>query len=336
MIKNVNEELKEYINTYIIPQYTDFDLGHNTEHVLKVIDNSFKILEHIISSNIISKEEAEKINVDMIYTIAAYHDIAMPMGRKSHHINSGRILKDDDELWNYFEKEELDIMRDAIEDHRASNPKEPRTIYGKIISEADRDIDPIRIFRRAFLFNDNSTNSTTTNQGVNVANNAINIDNNGINVDNNAINVANNGINVANNGINVDNQSINNTKNISNPQYNSNNNNNQCNINNNNKPQYCSNDKDVNSQNDINAQHCNNGNNQQCGSNAQSNDKDQETFEIMFNRAINHINEKYGENGYMKLWLNYPNNTSGLKEVRRLLKTPDEAREICRQFYVKA
>lgn len=219
MIKNVNKKLQEYINMYIIPQYADFDLGHNTEHVLKVIGNSFNVLEHIISSNIISKEEAEQINIDMVYTIAAYHDIAMPMGRKNHHINSGRILKADDELWNFFEKEELDIMRDAIEDHRASNPTEPRTIYGKIISEADRDIDPISVFRRAFLFNDKTNNNNN------------------------------------------------------------------------------------------------------------------ETFDFMFNRAINHIQEKYGEHGYIKLWLNYPVNTSGLNELRRLLNTPEEAKELCKRFY---
>jgi uncharacterized protein len=43
-------------------------------------------------------------------------------------------------------------MRDAVEDHRASSTSAPRSIYGAIVAEADRHIDPETILRRALQF----------------------------------------------------------------------------------------------------------------------------------------------------------------------------------------
>lgn len=34
----INKEIKNYIETMIIPKYADFDKGHNLEHVKTVID----------------------------------------------------------------------------------------------------------------------------------------------------------------------------------------------------------------------------------------------------------------------------------------------------------
>jgi uncharacterized protein len=42
-------------------------------------------------------------------------------------------------------------MKEAVEDHRASSSRQPRSIYGKIVAEADRDIDTHEIFLRAIL-----------------------------------------------------------------------------------------------------------------------------------------------------------------------------------------
>lgn len=43
-------------------------------------------------------------------------------------------------------------MKEAVEDHRASASHAPRNLYGKIIAEADRDIVPEVVFRRAVQF----------------------------------------------------------------------------------------------------------------------------------------------------------------------------------------
>ena len=44
------------------------------------------------------------------------------------------------------------VMRDAIEDHRASSDHAPRTIYGRIVAEADRCLDPETVIRRTIQY----------------------------------------------------------------------------------------------------------------------------------------------------------------------------------------
>lgn len=43
-------------------------------------------------------------------------------------------------------------MKEAVEDHRASSSRQPRSIYGKIVAEADRDIEAHEIFLRAIQY----------------------------------------------------------------------------------------------------------------------------------------------------------------------------------------
>ena len=43
-------------------------------------------------------------------------------------------------------------MKEAVEDHRASASRSPRSIYGKIVAEADRDIDTITVVRRTIQY----------------------------------------------------------------------------------------------------------------------------------------------------------------------------------------
>ena len=58
-------------------------------------------------------------DADMVYTVAAYHDTGLANGRERHHIDSDG---------------------------------EPRTIYGRIVAEADRVIDPETIIRRTVQY----------------------------------------------------------------------------------------------------------------------------------------------------------------------------------------
>lgn len=75
----------------------------------------------------------------MVYTVAAYHDVGHHIDPKKHEIESAKIMQKDDNLKRFFSKEELKIIKEAIEDHRASSDHEPRSIYGKIVSTADRN-----------------------------------------------------------------------------------------------------------------------------------------------------------------------------------------------------
>ena len=88
----------------------------------------------------------------MVYIVAAYHDLGMSGPRAIHHLTSGKILQADARLKRWFTPEQIKIMKEAVEDHRASSSRQPRSIYGKIVAEADRDIDIHEIFLRAIEY----------------------------------------------------------------------------------------------------------------------------------------------------------------------------------------
>ena len=88
----------------------------------------------------------------MVYAIAAYHDTGLCEGRDTHHIASGRIIREDKRLRAWFNEAQIETMAQAAEDHRASNGHEPRSIYGKIVAEADRLISPEKVIRRTIQY----------------------------------------------------------------------------------------------------------------------------------------------------------------------------------------
>ena len=100
--------LHEYIEQTILPQYDAFDGGHKRDHAETVISESLKLAK------------ANKADEQMAYVIAAYHDLGLRIDREKHHIHSGEMLLTDQTLQQWFTEEQLLIMRDAIEDHRAS------------------------------------------------------------------------------------------------------------------------------------------------------------------------------------------------------------------------
>lgn len=133
-------DLVEFIETQILPQYATFDRAHNLEHVTRVIRNSLELVK------------MTGADINMVYAIAAYHDVGMSGHRADHHLRGGKILAADARLKKWFTAEQIKIMKEAVEDHRASASRAPRSIYGKIVAEADRDIDSDTVFRRTVQF----------------------------------------------------------------------------------------------------------------------------------------------------------------------------------------
>ena len=132
--------MKHYIETEIIPQYEAFDKAHRTDHVRQVISESLKLASYY------------EVDKRMVYTIAACHDIGLCEGREHHHLVSGRLMRSDKRLREWFTEEEMEVMAQAVEDHRASNDHAPRSIYGRIVAEADRLIEPMEILRRTVQY----------------------------------------------------------------------------------------------------------------------------------------------------------------------------------------
>lgn len=139
-MKNPSLDLVEFIETQILPQYQQFDRAHNMEHVTRVIRSSLQLAQQTGA------------DIDMVYTIAAYHDLGLTGPRAIHHITSGKILMADARLKRWFSSEQLRMMKEAVEDHRASASRAPRSIYGKIVAEADRDLEPTNVIRRTIQF----------------------------------------------------------------------------------------------------------------------------------------------------------------------------------------
>lgn len=137
----INDDLKEYIEENIFIEYSKNEPAHNIDHIKYVINRSFKFADTI-----------PDINYDMVYTIASYHDIGHHIDSKRHEIISGEIMSKDKNLKRFFSEEELKIIKEAIEDHRASSDHEPRSIYGKIVSTADRNNTVESCLRRSYTY----------------------------------------------------------------------------------------------------------------------------------------------------------------------------------------
>lgn len=138
--KNVSLDLMAFIETNILPKYSEFDKAHNLTHVTRVINRSVKLAKSIGA------------DINMSYAIAAYHDLGLEGPRAIHHITGGKILAADMRLRKWFSAEQVKIMKEAVEDHRASASHAPRSVYGKIVAEADRDLDPETVFRRTIEY----------------------------------------------------------------------------------------------------------------------------------------------------------------------------------------
>lgn len=133
---NVSLDFMEFVEKEILPRYSAFDRAHNLTHVNRVIAASVRLAKRI------------GVDVNMSYAIAAYHDLGLEGPRAIHHLTSGKIVAADRRLRRWFSDDQIRIIKEAVEDHRASASHAPRSIYGKIVAEADRDLEPESVFRR--------------------------------------------------------------------------------------------------------------------------------------------------------------------------------------------
>lgn len=151
---NIPADLIAYIEAEILPRYAAFDAAHRIDHARTVIEQSLRLADVVNTSEHYVDDDGTKTHVvpAMTYAIAAYHDTGLCEGRDIHHTVSARIIRADDALRRWFSDDEIETMADAAEDHRASSKHAPRTIYGRIVAEADRLIDPETVIRRTIQF----------------------------------------------------------------------------------------------------------------------------------------------------------------------------------------
>ncbi|EOR26361.1 metal-dependent phosphohydrolase HD sub domain protein [Clostridium sartagoforme AAU1] len=144
--KEIDKPLLKYLMEDVLEKYKAFDKGHGIKHIATVIDSSIKLSKYF------------PVNKSIVLTIAIYHDLGMSIDRKTHQIHSRDMLINDTNLENWFTKEELILMGEACEDHRASNTHEPRSLYGYIVSDADRTTDIYDMIERCYNFSKKNYN----------------------------------------------------------------------------------------------------------------------------------------------------------------------------------
>ena len=132
---NIPADLKAYVETDILPRHEHYDAAHRPDHIRRVIARSMAMRPHPCRG-------------EAVYAAAAMHDIGICEGREVHHLASGRIIRADHNLRRWFSEEEIELIAQAAEDHRASATTPPRSSLGMIVAEADRDIEPETIVRR--------------------------------------------------------------------------------------------------------------------------------------------------------------------------------------------
>ena len=139
--ENRYNEIANFLEREIVPRYDAFDAGHQRDHVHFVMSESQNLAQYYPT-----------VDRAMLLVAAAYHDLGLEVGRKVHHTESALIIREDRRLDRWFSPDEIEIIAQAAEDHRASSDHEPRTIYGRLVAEADRQIDADTIIRRTIQF----------------------------------------------------------------------------------------------------------------------------------------------------------------------------------------
>ncbi len=153
---DINSTLEKYIFEEIVPRYALFDAAHKEDHALTVISQTLELLDGrdgwVAEQADVEPFWLTAVDSAMRLTAAACHVLGLVNGRERHHLDSGIIIRADQRLREWFTEEQIEVIAQAAEDHRASGKGAPRSIYGMLIAEADRVIDQETIIRRTIQF----------------------------------------------------------------------------------------------------------------------------------------------------------------------------------------
>ena len=142
--KEVDVNLKKYVEEVLFPQYAKNDQGHGILHILEVVRRSF----------VLNKSLDLNLNPNMIFVIAASHDLGKyeehDTGEKHAKI-AGRRFIENQSFSRFFTDSQRQTIKEAIEDHSSSLEDMPRSDYGKLVSSADRNTSIEMVFIRSFF-----------------------------------------------------------------------------------------------------------------------------------------------------------------------------------------
>ena len=147
--ERVASSLESWANGFLPRLYKSVDYGHQWDiHITEVIEHSFEIAE------LIQTNRKLKLNPNIIYVAAAFHDIGLLKGRDGHEKSSALYIKSvvKEKLTEWFDEKEIKLIAEAVEDHRASVGRKARSVYGEIVADADKINSPEMLMLRCWLY----------------------------------------------------------------------------------------------------------------------------------------------------------------------------------------
>ena len=141
----VRKELLQFINDEIKTKYKYFDKAHNISHFNFVTKNCVNYSKELI-------KQGQNIDLELAYTIGALHDIVIENGREGHAKSSGNLVRNNKKMQQFFSKETIELIAQAVEDHSSHLDYPPRSIYGKIVADADRNNTMYLVFSRPIKY----------------------------------------------------------------------------------------------------------------------------------------------------------------------------------------
>lgn len=119
------EQLSEYIENHVLTLYDDLDSAHNAQHIKDVMSRGASMSKYL------------NIDDEILLVGAAYHDLGILFNREKHEKISAIIFRQDSFMKDWFPPATIKIISESIEDHRSTNKRKPRSIYGEILHDVD-------------------------------------------------------------------------------------------------------------------------------------------------------------------------------------------------------
>jgi len=122
--------------------YGTFDPAHQWDHAEAVAREA----------DILAKAHAKRQR-DLVRIAAYTHDIGISRGRDEHEQHGGDMVKEDKYLKSLLTPKQLEMVEDAVRNHRASSGS-PASTLAKIVADADRLSEPSgnSMVQRAYVY----------------------------------------------------------------------------------------------------------------------------------------------------------------------------------------
>ena len=137
--------MKTTLNKEIKPLYKAFDKAHNLSHYKFVTNNCVEYAKELI-------KKGNNIDLELAFIVGAYHDVGLICGREKHAKSSADFVRNDKKLKIFFDEENIELIAQAVEDHSSHLTYEPRSIYGKLVADADRNNSLYLVFARPIKY----------------------------------------------------------------------------------------------------------------------------------------------------------------------------------------